>query len=172
MQSRRELSPPPELHSRSPRTASSDPQAPLQRISIELSRRCNLACAYCYSEAAPTVATGLDDGDVRALVSEAFSCGARLVSIVGGGEPLLRVSLLKDGESCIDHANALGCYCLLYTNCTLVDRAAADWLGLAPPRGGEHRRAQVLPRCHLRAKVPRPTSGARATVPAPRRSTP
>jgi radical SAM protein with 4Fe4S-binding SPASM domain len=129
MQSRRELSPPPELHSRSPRTASIDPQAPLQRISIELSRRCNLACAYCYSEAAPTVATGLDDGDVRALVSEAFSCGARLVSIVGGGEPLLRVSLLKDGESCIDHANALGCYCLLYTNCTLVDRAAADWLG-------------------------------------------
>ena len=26
----------------------------------------------------------------------------------------------------IDYANSLGCYCLLYTNCTLVDERAAQ----------------------------------------------
>lgn len=51
-----------------------------------------------------------------------------MISIVGGGEPLLRGTLTTDGASCIDHANALGCYCHVYTNCTLVDDRVAQWM--------------------------------------------
>lgn len=120
--------PPPQLQTRTARTAPPVPQAPLQRISLELSRTCNLRCTYCYSGAGPEVRGGLDDDEIRAIIDEAVEAGARLISIVGGGESLLRPSLLVDGESCIDYANAHGCYCCVYTNGTLIDAHAARWL--------------------------------------------
>jgi len=122
------LAPPPSLVARTARTAAPDEGAPLRRISIELARVCNLRCIYCYSGASPERTNGLTDEEVRAVIAEAVEAGARMISIVGGGEPLLRRSILTDGESCIDYANALGCYCALYTNCTLVDSKAARWL--------------------------------------------
>ena len=105
-----------------------DGQVPVPRISLELSRQCNLSCIYCYSDAGPSQPAGLTDQEVRAVISEAVACGATMISIVGGGEPLLRPSLLVSGDSCIDYANGLGCYCCLYTNGTLLDSQAAHWL--------------------------------------------
>lgn len=61
-------------------------------------------------------------------MSEAAELGACLVSIVAGGEPLLRKSMTTDGQSLIDHCNGLGCYCYLYTNCTLVSPRVAAFL--------------------------------------------
>lgn len=119
---------PPALKTRSPHTRAEDLASPIKRISLELTRTCNLKCAYCYSGASPEPRRGLDDQEIRAIIDEAVDAGARLVSIVGGGEPLVRPSLLVDGQSCIDYANRLGCYCCLYTNCTLVDDEAARWL--------------------------------------------
>jgi radical SAM protein with 4Fe4S-binding SPASM domain len=124
----RALRPPPLLTSRSVRTRAVQPGTPLERISIEISRRCNLRCIYCYADASPERAEGLSDAELGAVIGEAAALGARLVSIVGGGEPLLRESLLADDASCIDQANARGCYCTLYTNGTLVDARAARWL--------------------------------------------
>jgi radical SAM protein with 4Fe4S-binding SPASM domain len=119
---------PPELATRSERTLPVDPQAPLGRISLELSRTCNLRCTYCYSGATSEPRPGLDDDEIRAVIDEAVAAGARLISIVGGGESLLRRSLLVDRASCIDYANERGCYCCVYTNGTLVDERAARWL--------------------------------------------
>jgi radical SAM protein with 4Fe4S-binding SPASM domain len=124
----RAWSPPPALCSETERTRRPEPGSPLGRISIEISRECNLRCPYCYASAGPNRGAGLSDREVRAVISEAAECGARLVSIVGGGEPLLRPSLLESGASPVDHANALGCYGHLYTNCTLVGSRAARWL--------------------------------------------
>ena len=120
--------PPPALLGRSERTRPEEPGAQLPRISLELSRRCNLRCAYCYSNASSEPREGLTDAEVRQVIDEAVALGACVISIVGGGESLMRRSILIDGESCIDHANALGCYCYIYTNCTLVDARAARWL--------------------------------------------
>jgi radical SAM protein with 4Fe4S-binding SPASM domain len=120
---------PPSLETRTKRTRPEERDSPIKRISLELARTCNLICLYCYSKATPARRTGLTDEEVRRVIEEAVSAGARLVSIVGGGEPLLRPTLLKDGESCIDFANRLGSYCCLYTNCTLIDDNAARWLG-------------------------------------------
>lgn len=122
------LQPPPELRARSERTRPLARDAVLPRISLELSRRCNLSCLFCYAKASPEHDGGLDDGEVRAVIDEAVDLGATAISIVGGGETLLRRSLLLDGRSAIDYANELGCYCYLYTNGTLIDRRAARWL--------------------------------------------
>lgn len=119
---------PPQIRSRTERTRSVSPQAVLKRISIELSRQCNLRCRYCYSRASSEPQTGLSDFDLRNIVDEAVALGAGLVSIVGGGEPLLRETLLRDSESIIDYCNSQGCYCYLYTNCTKITPTAAQWL--------------------------------------------
>jgi radical SAM protein with 4Fe4S-binding SPASM domain len=100
----------------------------LQRISVEIERRCNLGCIYCYADAATDHSPGLSDDALREIVDQAVDLGAVLVSIVGGGEPLLRRSLLADRASLIDHANGRGCYCLLYTNGTMLDPSRAAWL--------------------------------------------
>jgi len=127
-QSAGSLRPPPVLRSRSERTRAVQVGTPLQRISVEISRRCNLRCVYCYADSSPNRDPGLSNAELEMVIREAVELGACLVSIVGGGEPLLRDALLVDGQSCIDQANALGCYCSLYTNCTLVDGRAARWL--------------------------------------------
>jgi len=119
---------PPEQRARTDRTRAVDPTTPLQRISLELSRQCNLRCPFCYAQATSEPRVGLTDGEVCAVIDEAVALGACLISIVGGGESLLRRSILTDGASCIDYANDQGCYCVVYTNGTLVDRAAARWL--------------------------------------------
>ncbi|MGC4066427.1 MAG: radical SAM protein [Polyangiaceae bacterium] len=126
--SRAELHGPPVLRTRTERTRPEEENSPLKRISLELARTCNLLCLYCYSEATAVRRRGLTDPEVRRVIAEAVDAGARLVSIVGGGEPLMRPSLLVDGDSCIDYANGLGSYCCLYTNCSLVDIDAAQWL--------------------------------------------
>ena len=121
--------PPPTERTRSERTRAVNPAAPLSRISLELARKCNLRCAFCYAEATARSRPGLSDAEIRTVIDEAVECGATLVSIVAGGESLLRPSILVDRDSCIDYANSRGCYCVLYTNGTLLDPRGARWLG-------------------------------------------
>lgn len=120
--------PPPSIRSRTERTRVPDKSKPLQRMSVEIARQCNLKCTYCYTEATATYAGGLSDAELRQIVDDAVAIGACLVSIVAGGESLMRRSILVDGESLIDHANSRGCYCYLYTNCTLLREDEARWL--------------------------------------------
>jgi radical SAM protein with 4Fe4S-binding SPASM domain len=119
---------PPSLQVRCGSSRKESADTPLRRISIELSRRCNLHCVYCYAGASRSKRGGLTDSEVRAIIDEAVGAGACMISIVGGGEPLLRSTLTTDGESCIDYANRMGCYCHVYTNCTLVDVKVARWM--------------------------------------------
>jgi MoaA/NifB/PqqE/SkfB family radical SAM enzyme len=122
------LTKPPGQKSRSERTAPLDPEKPLVRITIETSRRCNLACTYCYTAATPDRRDGLSDDEVRYIMRQAYDCGARAMSIVSGGESLMRRTMLDPEESPIVYANALGAYTYLYTNCTLMTQKAAEWL--------------------------------------------
>lgn len=119
---------PPGQKSRSERTAPLDPSKPLTRITVETSRRCNLACTYCYTSASPDRRDGLTDDELRFIMRQAFECGAREISIVSGGESLMRRTMLDPEKSPIVFANRLGAYTYMYTNCTLMTRKAATWL--------------------------------------------
>jgi len=100
----------------------------LSRISLETSRDCNLRCIYCYARSGRSRTGGLSDADIRHVIREAVALGMQKVFVVGGGEPLLRPSMTSRGESPIEFANSLGCYCCLYTNAVAVDGRVAQWL--------------------------------------------
>lgn len=59
----------------------------IERLSIELTRRCAKACWFCYSGSGPEGATQWTVEDVAALVRDGAARGLRAVSF-GGGEPL------------------------------------------------------------------------------------
>jgi sulfatase maturation enzyme AslB (radical SAM superfamily) len=59
----------------------------LERISIEVSRRCGKGCWFCYNRSGPDGQSRWTADDVVALAADCASRGVRAVSI-GGGEPL------------------------------------------------------------------------------------
>ena len=110
----------PSLKSRSERTAPRIENSLLYRISLEVSRRCNLACVYCYSQAGVDVAPVMEPAEVRGIIDQAVALGARLVSFVWGGEPLVWPGLFEPDVCPLLHANARGCYAYLYSNCACI----------------------------------------------------
>jgi hypothetical protein len=61
--------------------------AVLERISIEVSRRCGKGCWFCYNHSGPDGQSRWTADDVVALAADCASHGVRAVSL-GGGEPL------------------------------------------------------------------------------------
>ncbi len=118
----------PKLKSRSRRTRPLDPETPLYRISLEVSRSCNLRCMYCYSRAESTVPTVMSSADVTGILCQAVELGATLVSFVWGGEPFVYPGILSRDTCPVRFANQLGCYAYLYTNCTRIGGAEAGQL--------------------------------------------
>jgi hypothetical protein len=66
----------------------------VERLSLELTDRCEKACAFCYAGARPGGARAWRPEDVVALVLDCAANGARAVSF-GGGEPLEYPPLLE-----------------------------------------------------------------------------
>jgi radical SAM protein with 4Fe4S-binding SPASM domain len=81
--------------------------APLYLLAINLTRRCNLACAHCYLDAG-TRRGGRDDelasGEVCAILDRLASRGDGSMVVLTGGEPLLRGDL----ETMVAHGAGLG----------------------------------------------------------------
>jgi hypothetical protein len=66
----------------------------MERISIELTDRCEKECAFCYARARPGGGRDWRPDDVVALVTDCAARGTRAVSF-GGGEPLEYPHLLE-----------------------------------------------------------------------------
>lgn len=64
----------------------------IDRVSIEITRRCPKACAFCYNGSGPDGETSWSEDDVVAFVSDIAMHGVRAVSF-GGGEPLTHPGL-------------------------------------------------------------------------------
>lgn len=60
---------------------------PIERLSIELTNRCDKGCGFCYNESGPGGDTRWTVDEVLALVGDCAANGVRAVSF-GGGEPL------------------------------------------------------------------------------------
>jgi len=67
----------------------------LLTMELELSRRCDLRCIYCYSEAGTAPDHELSFEEIADAAGQAVALGARRVIVLGGGEPLLYPRLLE-----------------------------------------------------------------------------
>ncbi len=94
------------------------------RITLIPTNRCNLACAMCWRQRADSV----DDSEVSderllRLVDEAAGLGVREWIITGGGEPMMRASLVMALCKSIRHRGMIG---RMNTNGILLNRTRAE----------------------------------------------
>ena len=102
----------------------------LSRISVELSRRCNLRCIYCYASASRDIRRhGLADEEAKLIVDQAIALGAKKVVVVGGGEPFMTDMMKPGGRfNLVEYVCGRSAYVHVFTNCTLITRDLAHWL--------------------------------------------
>jgi radical SAM protein with 4Fe4S-binding SPASM domain len=111
---------------------------------IELTRRCNLACAHCYNRGVGSVENrppehgeSCDDGELSAgdfsgIIDQLVDAGC-LWLLLTGGEPLVR----DDFREIYLYAKKSGILLTLFTNGTLISEEMADFLTEWPPLGIE-----------------------------------
>jgi radical SAM protein with 4Fe4S-binding SPASM domain len=121
----------------------------LSLLAINLTRRCNLACAHCYLDA-KTLCHG--DGDelstteVQALLDDVAALRHGTLVVLTGGEPLLR----KDLEALIRHGSALGLPMVVGTNGMLLSERRLRSLKSAGVLGLGISLDSLDPDCHDR----------------------
>jgi radical SAM protein with 4Fe4S-binding SPASM domain len=96
-------------------TPIADPANDLFLIAVNLTRRCNLACAHCYMDA-KTLQYGGDNelttDEVRQLLDDVAQRSNETMVVLTGGEPLLRGDL----EDLLAHGTKLGLSMVVGTN--------------------------------------------------------
>ncbi len=88
----------------------------LLSLELELSRRCNLRCVYCYAASGIARPDELSLQTILGVVDQAVDLGARKIIVLGGGEPLLYPDLF----TVIDHILKAGADADLFTNGMLI----------------------------------------------------
>jgi len=87
-----------------------------EKLSIEVTTRCNIACSYCFARAETSRCSSLSKELVKDIISEAYDAGYRRLHITGG-EPLMWDNLFD----ALDHAFDTGYKTVfLNTNGTLL----------------------------------------------------
>lgn len=121
----------------------------LSLLAINLTRRCNLACAHCYLDA-QTLRQGdgdeLSTAEVQALLDDVATLGHGTMVVLTGGEPLLR----KDLEPLIRHGSALGLPMVVGTNAVLLSERRVRSLKSAGVLGLGISLDSLDPACHDR----------------------
>jgi MoaA/NifB/PqqE/SkfB family radical SAM enzyme len=96
----------------------------LLTFGLELTRKCNLKCIYCYADAGEPAENELTLRETFDAVKQAYDLGARKFGIIGGGETLLYPYLFE----VIDYIKMLGASVSIFTNTTLITRIVAKKL--------------------------------------------
>jgi radical SAM protein with 4Fe4S-binding SPASM domain len=95
------------------------PEAPFL-VALNLTRRCNLACAHCYMDAGARARGGageLSTAEVTGILDQIAALSDETMVVLTGGEPMLR----KDIYDIARHADGLGLMAVLGSNGTLFD---------------------------------------------------
>jgi len=96
----------------------------LYSIEIELTKRCNLECPYCYSNSCLSSTVELDSEVVKRILADGYAYGLRSVSWFGG-EPLMYPKLMD----VLRYAKKIGYHeSILYTNASLITPGIARQL--------------------------------------------
>jgi len=94
----------------------------LLSLELELSRKCNLRCIYCYAGSGEPLTHELNFEQICNVIEQAKELGAKKIIILGGGEPLLYPKLLELIE--FIHKKILNI--ALFTNATLLTKDIAQ----------------------------------------------
>lgn len=98
---------------------------PLNRLTIEVTTRCNGACLYCFAQSVRHQNKSLPIADVRQMLVEGYNLGCRHLHLTGG-EPLCWGPLFD----AMDHAFDTGYEkVFLNTNGTLITKEISKTLG-------------------------------------------
>jgi len=98
-------------------------EAGLLRISIGLSKACNLSCPYCYADGGSEEKNELSFEEILDIINQAKEAGAKTVTLVGG-EPLIHPKV----REIISHINQKGLTTIIFTNGTVMDKELAKFL--------------------------------------------
>ncbi len=90
----------------------------LLSLELELSRKCNLRCIYCYAASGEPLSNELSFKEICDVVKQAKQLGAKKIIILGGGEPLLYPHLLE----LIEFISSYDLNMALFTNATLLTK--------------------------------------------------
>jgi MoaA/NifB/PqqE/SkfB family radical SAM enzyme len=96
----------------------------LLSIELEFTRRCNLRCGYCYSNAGEPADNELGIEEIKSVIEQAKEMGARKVILLGGGEPLMYPGL----REVVHYISSAGLQQVLFTNGTLINKETARFL--------------------------------------------
>ena len=91
---------------------------------LEVTHRCNLECIACYTGAGREKVDSLNLAEQKSVVRQAKEMGVKTVSLSGSGEPLLYNDLFE----LIDYIRKLEMAAVVFTNGTLIDERAAEFL--------------------------------------------
>ncbi|MGB9879422.1 MAG: radical SAM protein, partial [Anaerolineae bacterium] len=100
----------------------------LLTISPMLPRTCNLRCRHCYTSGGKMDEDNLTLDEIKQIVIQAQSLGARTVRIAGHGEPLL----WPDIWELIDFVAWQNMKTVFFTNGTQIGHNQAEWLFQRP----------------------------------------
>jgi radical SAM protein with 4Fe4S-binding SPASM domain len=90
-------------------------------MGVETGRACNLRCRYCFAGSGTPLAGELTTPELLAAIDQAVALGARVIPIVGGGEPTLNPDL----TAIVGHIAARGALPGVFTNGIRVTAALA-----------------------------------------------
>jgi len=96
----------------------------LLTFGLELTKRCNLTCIYCYANAGEVAENELTLKETLDTINQAYRLGARKIGIIGGGETLLYPHLFN----VINFMKDLGISVSVFTNATLITTEIAKKL--------------------------------------------
>ncbi len=96
----------------------------LLTLDLELSRRCNLRCLYCYTNGGEPLEAELNLDEIFDVIDQAINLGTKKVSIVGGGEPLIYPDFFR----ITDYLNNRNIPAIVFTNGTAISREMAKKL--------------------------------------------
>jgi radical SAM protein with 4Fe4S-binding SPASM domain len=96
----------------------------LLSIELEFTKKCNLRCIYCYSDAGSALNNELSLEELKSVICQAKELGAEKIILLGGGEPLIYKGL----REIITYISSLGLKQVLFTNGTLISDSIASIL--------------------------------------------
>jgi len=93
----------------------------VHRVGIETGNTCNLRCIYCFANSGKALPGELNSSELFQVIDQISEVGAKIIPIIGGGEPTLSKHLLD----LVAYISSKGLIPGVFTNCTVITKELA-----------------------------------------------